>query len=94
MIPLTCNYEILIHWNNEDQAYIAEVPELPSCMAHGDTPESTHASAKQAIQLWIDTSQEFVDPIAKDEKFPLRGTPVTLIDPTSPVAWSDPKADD
>jgi len=32
-------YEIIIYWSNEDNAFIAEVPELPGCMAHGETPE-------------------------------------------------------
>jgi predicted RNase H-like HicB family nuclease len=60
---MTHKYEIIIYWSNEDQAYIAEVPELPGCIAHGDTHESALASANEAIQLWIDTAQEFGDPI-------------------------------
>lgn len=56
-------YEIIIYWNNEDQAYIAEVPELSGCMAHGDTHESALANANEAIQLWIETVQEFGDPV-------------------------------
>jgi len=56
-------YKMFIYWSNEDQAYIAEVPELPGCMAHGDTHESALANANEAIQLWIDTAQEFGDPV-------------------------------
>ena len=56
-------YEAIIFWSEEDQAYLAEVPELPGCMAHGDSYESALANAKQAIQLWIDTASEFGDPI-------------------------------
>jgi len=56
-------YEIIIYWSNEDQAFVAEVPELPGCMAHGDTQELALAHANQAIQLWIDTAREFGDPI-------------------------------
>ena len=56
-------YETIIYWSNEDQVFVAEVPELPGCMAHGHTPESALASAHQAIQLWIDTAREFGDPI-------------------------------
>ena len=56
-------YEAIIFWSDEDQAYLAEVPELPGCMAHGDSYESALANAKQAIQLWIDTASEFGDPI-------------------------------
>jgi len=60
---MTHRYEIIIYWSNEDQAYIAEVPELPGCMAHGDTHESALANANEAIQLWIDTAQEFGDQV-------------------------------
>ncbi len=56
-------YEIIIYWSNEDQAFVAEVPELPRCMAHGNSPESALANAMEAIQLWMDTAKEFGDPI-------------------------------
>jgi predicted RNase H-like HicB family nuclease len=56
-------YEIVLYWSNEDQVFIAEVPELPGCMAHGDTPESALANAHEAIQLWIDTGREFGHPV-------------------------------
>lgn len=56
-------YEIIIYWSNEDDVFIAEVPELPGCMAHGETPEDALKNAKEAIQLWIDTAREFGDPI-------------------------------
>jgi predicted RNase H-like HicB family nuclease len=54
-------YEVIIYWSNEDNAFIAEVPELPGCMAHGETPEKALKNAKDAIQLWIDTAKEFGD---------------------------------
>src|SRR5688572_6644600 len=38
--PMTHKYEIIIYWSNEDQVFVAEAPELPGCMAHGDTHES------------------------------------------------------
>lgn len=56
-------YEIIIYWSNEDNAFIAEVPELPGCIAHGETPEKALKNVKVAIQLWIDTAKEFSDPI-------------------------------
>jgi predicted RNase H-like HicB family nuclease len=56
-------YETIIYWSEEDQAFIAEVPELPGCMAHGDSQEFALANVKEAIQLWIDTAREFNDPI-------------------------------
>ena len=56
-------YEIIIFWSDEDDAYIADVPELPGCMAHGDSHESALANAKEVIQLWLETAKEFGDPI-------------------------------
>ena len=56
-------YEIIIYWSDEDKAYVAEVPELPGCMAQGDSQEMALANAKDAIQLWIDTANEFGDQV-------------------------------
>jgi predicted RNase H-like HicB family nuclease len=56
-------YEIIIYWSAEDDAFVADVPELPGCMAHGDTYESALTNAQGAIGLWIDTAREFGDPI-------------------------------
>ncbi len=56
-------YEVIIFWSNEDQVYIADIPELPGCMAHGDTHESALTNAKDAMQLWIDTAREFGDTV-------------------------------
>lgn len=60
-----CKYKIIIYWSNEDDVFVAEVPELPGCMAHGDTLESTLANAKEAIQLRIDTALKFGDVLPK-----------------------------
>lgn len=57
------NYEVVIYWSEEDTAFVAEVPELAGCAAHGDSHESALASVKDAMQLWIDTAREFGDPI-------------------------------
>jgi predicted RNase H-like HicB family nuclease len=56
-------YEIIIYWSDEDQAYIAEVPELAGCAAHGPTQEEAQANVNAAIRLWIDRAREFGDPI-------------------------------
>jgi predicted RNase H-like HicB family nuclease len=53
------HYEIIIYWSGDDNAFVAEVPELPGCLAHGDAYESALANAKQAIQLWIASAREF-----------------------------------
>lgn len=56
-------YEMIIYWSNTDEAFVAEVPELPGCMVHGNTQEAALENVKEAIQLWIDTAKEFGDPI-------------------------------
>ena len=56
-------YEIIIYWSSEDEAFIAEVPELPGCSAHGATQEAALKNAQDAISLWMDTAKEFGDPV-------------------------------
>ena len=56
-------YEIILYWSNEDQVFIAEVPELPGCMAHDSSQEAALAQANEAIQLWLDTAREFGHPV-------------------------------
>ncbi len=57
------HYEIIIHWSNEDSLFIAEVPELPGCLAHGKDYDEALKNVKDAIQLWIETAKEFGDPV-------------------------------
>ena len=56
-------YEIILYWSDADRAFVAEVPELSGCMAHGDTQEAALMNVNQAMDLWIDTAKEFGDPI-------------------------------
>lgn len=56
-------YEVIIFWSDEDGVFVADVPELPGCMAHGATQEMALAQAQQAIHLWIETANEFGDPV-------------------------------
>ncbi|MDD5457800.1 MAG: type II toxin-antitoxin system HicB family antitoxin [Phycisphaerae bacterium] len=56
-------YEIIIYWSNEDNAFVAEVPELPGCMAHGKSYEKALTNAKSAITLWVNTAKEFNEPV-------------------------------
>lgn len=60
---MTYKYEVILYWSNEDRAFVAEVPDLPGCMAHGDTQEVALKHVNQAMELWIDTAREFGDPI-------------------------------
>lgn len=49
-------YEIIIYWSDEDSAYIAEVPELPGCMADGDSYSEALENAEIVIKEWIETA--------------------------------------
>jgi predicted RNase H-like HicB family nuclease len=51
-------YEIIIYWSDEDNAFIAEVPELPGCMADGDTYYEALKNVEIVIQEWIETATE------------------------------------
>ncbi len=52
-------YEVIIYWSDEDQVFVADVPELPGCMSHGDTHEEALREAGVAVSLWLDTAKEF-----------------------------------
>lgn len=56
-------YAIILYWSNADDAFVAEVPELPGCAAHGDSQENALKNINQAMELWIDTAKEAGDPI-------------------------------
>ena len=56
-------YEIIMYWSQEDQAFIAEVPELPGCAADGSTYQQALANVEVVIQEWLKTAQELGRPI-------------------------------
>ena len=51
-------YEVIIYWSQDDEAFIAEVPELPGCAADGMTAQDALANAEIVAQEWIDTARE------------------------------------
>ncbi len=51
-------YEIIIYWSDDDNAFIAEVPELPGCAADGQTYQEALAQAEVVIGEWIETAKE------------------------------------
>ena len=51
-------YEIIIFWSEEDHAFVAEVPELPGCMADGKTHQEALSNAEKIIQEWIETAKD------------------------------------
>ncbi len=57
-------YRIIIHRSREDDAFIAEVPELPGCVADGRTCQEALSNAEIIIQEWIETAKELNPPCA------------------------------
>ncbi|MFC1585459.1 type II toxin-antitoxin system HicB family antitoxin [Fibrobacterota bacterium] len=58
-------YEIIIYWSNEDESFIALIPELPGCMADGKTYHETINNAETVIKEWIETAKELGREIPK-----------------------------
>ena len=56
-------YAMVVFWSNEDGVWIADVPDLKSCSAHGDTPEEALAELRVAMEAWLE--------IARDEGYPI-----------------------
>jgi predicted RNase H-like HicB family nuclease len=50
-------YEMIIYWSEVDEAFLVEIPELPGCMADGETYQEAVQNAEVVIQEWIDTAQ-------------------------------------
>jgi len=56
-------YEVIIYWSDEDQAFVAEVPELPGCAADGQTYQEALANAEVVTQEWLETARQLGRPI-------------------------------
>jgi predicted RNase H-like HicB family nuclease len=56
-------YEVIIYWSEEDEAFIAEVPELPGCAADGSNRQAALANVDVVIEEWIETAKELGRPI-------------------------------
>ena len=64
-------YEVIIYWSKDDKVFVAEAPELPGCMAHGETHAKALANLKSAMSLWIKTAKEFGDPVPEPKGYRL-----------------------
>ena len=60
---MSIKYELIIYWSEEDESFIVEVPELPGCMADGQTYQEAVTNVEAVIQEWIATAQELGRPI-------------------------------
>jgi predicted RNase H-like HicB family nuclease len=58
-------YEVILYWSEEDHAFIAEVPELPGCMADGPTYKKALDNVQVIIREWIETATKLGRPIPK-----------------------------
>ena len=56
-------YEVIIYWSDEDEAFIAEVPELPGCAADGSTYKEVLSNLEVIIDEWIETARAIGRPI-------------------------------
>jgi len=56
-------YEVIIYWSEEDQAYIAEIPELPGCMADGKTSQQALRAVERVAREWIAVARELGRPV-------------------------------
>jgi predicted RNase H-like HicB family nuclease len=60
---MSSKYEIIIYWSEEDGAFLAEVPELPGCMADGQTYQDALTNVERVIQEWVETAKELGRPV-------------------------------
>ena len=60
-------YEMIIYWSDADQAFIAEVPELPGCAADGATYQEALSNAEVIVQEWIETAKELGRPVPEPQ---------------------------
>ena len=64
-------YEIVIYWDKDDGIFVAEVPELAGCAAHGKTQVEAVENVGEAIELWLETAREFGDEIPQPRQHKL-----------------------
>ena len=60
---MNSKYEIILYWSKEDDAFIAEVPELAGCAADGKTYSEALENVQVVIAEWIETAQSLDRPI-------------------------------
>lgn len=60
---MSSKYEVIIYWSEEDESFIAEVPELPGCMADGKSYQEAVSNAEIVISEWVETATELGRPI-------------------------------
>ena len=67
----TPKYEIVIYWDDDDKIFVAEVPELAGCAAHGASAIKAVKNVNDAVELWLETAREFGDEIPEPRQHKL-----------------------
>jgi predicted RNase H-like HicB family nuclease len=65
---MNTRYEVVISWSDDDDCFIADVPELPGCMADGPTHQEAASNAETAIREWLDTATQLGRPIPQPKR--------------------------
>ena len=65
------HYQVLVAWSDADSLYVAQVPDLPGCLAHGDSAAEALESARDAIQLYLEDIQECGEPLPEVREYHL-----------------------
>lgn len=68
MVKIVLRYEVILYWSQEDQGFIAEVPELPGCAADGSTYQEALENVEIIMQEWIETAKELGRPIPEPKQ--------------------------
>ncbi len=67
----TPKYEIVIYWDDGDKIFVAEVPELAGCAAHGKTQIEAVKNIGDAVELWLESAREFGDEVPEPRQHKL-----------------------
>jgi len=60
---MSIKYELVIYWSEEDHSFVVEVPELPGCMADGESYEQAVTNVQKVIEEWIETAKALNRPV-------------------------------
>jgi len=65
---MNTRYEVIITWSHDDNCFVADVPELPGCMADGATHQEAACNAEAAIREWLKTATQLGRPIPRPKR--------------------------
>ena len=80
-------YALVIWYSEEDEAYLVDVPELPGCMADGETIEEAIHAAQAAIQMWVEAARKLGRPVPRSARS--RGEVQYLLEFGQPATWAE-----